>query len=206
MLSHPFGVLEDSVISTFKARWMSLVWFRSNRQFIQVNRNWIKTPCRRRRCQILLPGHFLWGNSQHVGCKDHFYTTHSQDRPLILDDFSETQITFSDNILERRLPDFFHIIFFSQCLLTTNAGWRRFVRFGAIKLSCLCYGEAAVMEDKRSHDTTGIQLWSNFRKKQKHLCDGICFWRVHGWGPNGVWCQNWCNSDTIDGSLGQILI
>lgn len=41
------------------------------------------------------------------------------------------------------------------------------------------------MEDKRSHDTTGIRLWSNFRKKQKHLCNGIHFWRVHSWGAQG---------------------
>lgn len=30
---------------------------------------------------------FLWENSQHVGCKDHFYTAHSPDTPLILEIF-----------------------------------------------------------------------------------------------------------------------
>lgn len=126
-LSRLFRLLEDSDLHIGSQMNGSGSMTRSNRQFIQLNRNWIKKPCRCRQCQILLPGHFLWGNSQHVGCKDHSYTAHSQDRPLILDDFSQTQIMGCDNIFESPLPGVFRSLFLSY-LLTTRAAWWRFLQ------------------------------------------------------------------------------
>lgn len=125
-LSRLFRLLEDSDLHIGSQMNESGLMTRSNRQFIQLNRNWIKKPCRCWECQILLPGHFLWGNSQHVGCKDHSSTAHSHDRPLILDDFSHTQITGCDNIFESSLPGVFKSLF-SQHLLTTHAAWWRFL-------------------------------------------------------------------------------
>lgn len=126
IISRLFRLLEDSDLRIGSQMNESGLMTRSNRQFIQFNRNWIKKPCRCWECQILLPGHFLWGNSQHVGCKDHSSTAHSHDRPLILDDFSHTQITGCDNIFESSLPGVFKSLF-SQHLLTTHSAWWRFL-------------------------------------------------------------------------------
>lgn len=102
--------------------------------------NWIRTPCKWFLCQILLPGHLLWGNSQHVGCKDHFYTTHSPDRPLILDDFSETQITPVTTFLSICCQHFPLDYSYNICLWQVQYGYG-LVRFRQPKLLGLGYGE-----------------------------------------------------------------
>lgn len=98
---------------------------------------------------ILLPGHFLWGNSQHVGCKDHFYTTHSPDRPLMLDDFSKTLITFCDNIFELSLPVF-------QMIIPTRSAHDKYI---TVKV-WLCLGNLSylvkVIERKQSWEINTV--------------------------------------------------
>lgn len=58
---HIFSVSWRILISTLEARWMSGLMTRSNRQFIQLNRNWIKKRCRCRECQVLLARTFSVG-------------------------------------------------------------------------------------------------------------------------------------------------
>lgn len=129
---------------------------------IQLNRNWIKTPCRWFDCQILLPGHFLWGNSQHVGCKDHFYTTHSQDRPLILDGFSKTQTTFCDNTFECSLPSDFSSHYSGNICSWQMQYGLAFVKFRELKLFGLCYRKTMAMENKPSN------------YKVRNVCLSVC--------------------------------
>lgn len=150
---------------------------------IQLSRNWIKMPCRWFDCQIPLPGHFLWGNSQHVGCKDHFYTTHSQDRPLILDHFSKTQITFRGNTFEWQT--------FSNHYSCNICPWQMqygvgFVRFRELKLLTLCYRETMAMENKPSnHKAMNVCLHA-FKYLGNHLCRLLHSWHMCCWRPNGV--------------------
>lgn len=72
------------VIIRFEAVQTTLVWW--NRLF---SSEWKQDQDTLQRIPLPdLPARtFLWENSQHVGCKDHFYTTHSPDTTLILEIF-----------------------------------------------------------------------------------------------------------------------
>lgn len=72
------------VIIRFEAAQMNLVWW--NRLF---SSEWKQDQDTLQRIWLPdLPARtFLWENSQHVGCKDHFYTAHSPDTRLILEIF-----------------------------------------------------------------------------------------------------------------------